>query len=116
MSFKFRPLKFTYYRILFVVLLFSLGLVCLAQLLIEAIYGVSIVTPELQSDHDAIIVGTIVCGLLSTMFGFVMLRLLIDRRMQSSERRQHQLPIDFPDRRSGIDRRLEAEAELELTT
>lgn len=116
MSYKFRPLKFTYYRIFFVVLLFAVGIICLAQLLIEAIYGVSLITPELKSDHDAVLVGTVICGLLSLMFGFIMLRLLIDRRLQSTDRRQRQLPIDFPDRRSGEERRVVAEAEMELTS
>ncbi len=109
MSYKSRPIKFTYYRLFFVVLLFSVGLICLAQLLIESIYGVSLITPELQSDHDAILVGTVICGLLSMMFGVIMLRLLIDRRMQNNDRRRRQVPIDFQDRRSGQDRRAERE-------
>ena len=116
MTYKLRRVKFTYYRLLFVVLMFSVGLICFAQLLIEAIYGTSKLTPELQSYHDAVIVGTVIVGVLSTMFGFIMSRLLVDRRSQMTDRRQDSISIDFPDRRSGVDRREASEAELELTS
>lgn len=109
MSLKFRPLRFTYYRLLFVVLLFSVGIICFMHLSISFLYGVSLITPALKSDHDAILAGAVVCGLLSTMFGFIMLNLLLDRRQQCTDRRQRQLAIDFPDRRSGGDRRVDVE-------
>lgn len=110
MSYKSRPVKFLYYRLFFVVLLFSLALVCFAMLAIEYFYGTSMLTPELQSEHDAMLVGSVICGVLSTMFAVIMLRMLTDRRLKSTDRRQQQVAIDFPDRRTGVDRRAELKA------
>ena len=107
MSYRSRPITFTYYRFLFVALLFSVGLFCFAHLAIDYFYAYSMITTESQSDHDAVLVGAAVCGLLSTMFGFIVLHLLVDRREKSTDRRQRQVSIDFPDRRSGGDRRAE---------
>ena len=105
MFYKLRLIPFLYYRLLFAVLLLSLGIICFSHLVLDYIYGYQLITTALPSDHGGVLVGAVICGTMSTMFGFIMLRLLVDRREKSKERRQRQVPIDFPDRRSGVDRR-----------
>lgn len=105
MSYKSRPVKFGFYRLFFVVLLFAIGIISLCQPVMEHFLGYSLIPAEPEVDHDAILLGTIISGLLSMVYGFFLLRIMTDRRLQASERRQRQVAIDFPDRRSGIDRR-----------
>lgn len=71
----------------------------------EHFLGYSMIPAEPEVDHDAILLGSIISGILSLVYGFILLRIMTDRRLQASERRQRQVPIDFADRRSGIDRR-----------
>ena len=71
----------------------------------EHFLGFSLIPAEPEVDHDAILLGSIVSGILSLVYAFVLLRIMTDRRLKAAERRQGQIPIDFPDRRSGIDRR-----------
>lgn len=105
MSYKSRPIRFAFYRLFFVVLLFAIGIVCLGQVVMEHFLGYSLIPAEPEVDHDAILLGSIISGILSMVYGFSLLRIMTDRRLKVSERRQRQMPIDFPDRRSGIDRR-----------
>ena len=105
MFYKLRLIPFAYYRLLFAVLLFAVGLFCFVHLALDYFYGYKVITTALPSDHGAVFVGVAICGFLSTMFGFIMISLLVDRRVKGTDRRQRQLPIDFPERRSGVDRR-----------
>lgn len=105
MSYKSRPLTFAFYRLFFVVALYALGILCLVQPVMEHFYGYSMIPAEPEATHGAILTGAIVSGILSLVYGTIMLRIMTDRRMVKTERRQRQAPIDFPDRRSGIDRR-----------
>lgn len=107
MFYKLRLTPFAYYRLLFAVLLFSVGGICFAHVLLDFIFDYKVITMTLPlpSDPGAVFAGAVVCGLLSTMFGFIMLSVLVDRRVKGMDRRQRNMPIDFPDRRSGVDRR-----------
>ncbi|OOZ39894.1 hypothetical protein BOW53_09835 [Solemya pervernicosa gill symbiont] len=49
-------------------------------------------------------------GVISVAFGIGALHLILNRRMDKSERRQHQMPIGFADRRSGHERRYHDES------
>lgn len=71
----------------------------------EYFFGYSMIPTESEATHDSILTGAIVSGILSMVYGTIMLRIMTDRRTVRSERRQRQVEIDFPDRRSGIDRR-----------
>ena len=105
MTYKSRPLTFAFYRLFFVVVLYSLGLFCLGQGFMEFFFGYSMIPTDSEATHDSILTGAIVSGILSMVYGTILLRIMTDRRTVKTERRQRQAPIDFPDRRSGIDRR-----------
>lgn len=105
MFYKPRLIPFAYYRLLFALLLFAVGLFCFVHLALDYIYGYKVITTAFAADDGAVFVGAAICGFLSTMFGFIMISIVVDRRAKGTDRRQRQLPIDFPERRSGIDRR-----------
>lgn len=71
----------------------------------EQLFGFSLIPAEPAVDHDAILLGTIISGLMGIIYGFLLLRIMTDRRVKGTDRRRRQVAIDFPDRRSGIDRR-----------
>lgn len=105
MVYKSRPLTFAFYRLFFVVLLFAFSIFCLSQPVMEYFFGYSMIQSEPKANHDAILTGSIVSGILSLVYAVILLRIMTDRRIIKAERRQHQVSIDFPDRRSGMDRR-----------
>jgi len=107
MSYKSRPIKFAFFRLFFVALLFGTGLACLGLLVIEYYFDFSIISANSENTYDAIFTGMIISGLLSLFYGIVLLRIMTDRRLQKNDRRQREVLINFPDRRSGIDRRTE---------
>ena len=105
MAYKSRPLTFAFYRLFFVVLLFTLSIFCLGQPVMEYFLGYSMIPTESKVNHDAILSGSIISGILSLIYAVSLLRIMTDRRTVRIERRQRQASIDFPERRSGIDRR-----------
>ncbi len=105
MSFKLRPITFAYYRLFFVVILFLMALLCLSQAAMEYFYGVSFIPATPTTMHDAMLAGAIITGILSLIYSAFTLNIVMDKRTQNSDRRQRQVAIDFPDRRSDIDRR-----------
>ena len=105
MPYKLRPIKFAFFRLIFVALLFATGLSCLGLVVMEYYFDFNIISANSRTTYDAIFTGIIISGLLSLFYGVVLLRIMTDRRLQKYDRRQCQIPINFPDRRSGIDRR-----------
>jgi len=105
MAYKLRPLTFVYYRLLFAILLFTVGIFCLGQPVMEYTLGYSMIPTGTELPYDAMLSASIVSGILSLAFGSIILRIMVDKRVINGERRQRQVHIDFPDRRSGIDRR-----------
>lgn len=105
MMYKSRPLAFPIYRLFSVVLAFTVAFVCLGQSAMEYLYGFCMIPADPPVTHDAILGGCIISGMLSMFFGFIMLRIMMDRRVVATDRRQRQLEIDFPDRRTNSDRR-----------
>jgi hypothetical protein len=71
----------------------------------EHYYGFSMIPLEPKGKHDAIISASILVGIMCILLGAVLLRIMTDRRIKETDRRQQQMDIDFPDRRSGHDRR-----------
>ena len=67
-------------------------------------YG-TLKTVDWDIPHDWELTEHIISGLLSLFYGIVILRVMIDRRLQNYDRRQRNVSIYIPDRRSGIDRR-----------
>ena len=105
MPYKSRPIKFACFRLFFVALLFGTGLACLGLVVMEYYFDCSIISANSKNTYDAIFTGMIISGLLSLFYGIVILRVMIDRRLQNYDRRQRNVSIYIPDRRSGIDRR-----------
>ncbi len=107
MSYRSRPIKFAFFRLFFVALLLATGLSCLGLVVMEHYFDFNIISANSKNSYDAIFTGIIISGLLSLFYGIVLLRIMTDRRLQKYDRRQCQAPINFPDRRSGIDQRTE---------
>jgi hypothetical protein len=105
MSYILRPIKFTFFRLFFVALLFATGLSCLVLVVMQHYFDFNIISANSRNAYDAIFTGIIISGLLSLFYGVVLLRIMTDRRLQKYDRRQYQAPIIFFDRRSGIDQR-----------
>lgn len=105
MVYKSRPVTFAFYRLFFVVLLFTLAIFCLGQPAMEYFFGHSMISTISIASHDAILAGLMISGVLAMVYAIILLRIMVDRRTLTSDRRQRQVPINFPDRRSGIDRR-----------
>lgn len=106
MSYKIRPMPFVFFRLIFVALLFMVGIICLGTMTLETFTGIRIIDAEPGVDYDAIIATCGVTGFLGMASGSIMLMLMLDRRTIRSDRRQRQHGIDFPDRRTSVDRRL----------
>ena len=107
MSFKLRSSPLALYRFFFVTLLLATGTICIATWLLESFFGISIINVSSDIDYKAILVTCGVTGIISMSSGILMLLLMIDRRTLQSDRRQQQHDINFPDRRTSKDRRLE---------
>lgn len=71
----------------------------------EHYYGFSMIPLEPKGQHDAILSAAILVGTLCLLMGALLLRIVTDRRIQETDRRQRQMDIDIPDRRAGHDRR-----------
>ncbi len=105
MSYKSRLIISAYYRLFFVVLLFSVSILCLGLPVMEHYYGYSMISVESESLHDAILSAAILVGILCLLMGALLFRIMTDRRAKECDRRLGQIDIDFADRRSGRDRR-----------
>ena len=74
----------------------------------EYYYGFSMIPLEPKGAHDAILSAAILVGILCLLMGTLLLRIMTDRRAREADRRLRQEDLDFPDRRSGHDRRTES--------
>ncbi len=105
MAFKARPNTFTYYRLFFVTLLFAGGVISLGLAALEYLGGFALFGTESVAERDSILIAISIAGVLCLIYASLMLMIISDRRGKKPDRRQRQMPIDFPDRRSGLDRR-----------
>ena len=103
MAFKLRPTAFFYYRIIFVILTFCIGFACLAAVVLELMAANAYVT-HLQQDSQMQTLS--IAGVAGMLGGALMLYLLKDRREINQDRRKKSVPIDFPDRRASVERRV----------
>jgi len=101
--FRPRPNTFSPYRLILALILLTIGFGV-------AIYGYLISNhpewvswlPHIRPDAGLPLVFS---GVITVSFGIGQLHLVLERRRHSKDRRQHRDAIDFPNRRSGIDRR-----------
>ncbi|MCW8934102.1 MAG: hypothetical protein OQK98_05210 [Gammaproteobacteria bacterium] len=93
-----RDVNFVYYRLFFIYLLFLCAVAGLATITLEFI-GVRVIQLDLHESYDAYIATCWVAILISFTMASIMLQFIKERRKQSSDRRQQNIPIDFSDRR-----------------
>ncbi len=105
-----RPNTFTYYRLFFVLVILLVGIAGVTASAGEFTGLLSLYQPATGGDREAFMVGTGISGVVGLIYGCMLLYLISDRRRSRGDRRQCQMDIDFPDRRSGVDRRAVAHA------
>ncbi|RDH81499.1 MAG: hypothetical protein DIZ80_15580 [endosymbiont of Galathealinum brachiosum] len=104
MSFNVRDVNFVTYRLFFIYLFFLCGAGGLAIVALEFV-GISVIRLDPRTSYDAYIATCWVASIVSCGMGWLMLQLIKERRgKKGKDRRQRNIPIDFPDRRKG-DRR-----------
>ena len=98
-----RDVNFVFYRLFFIYLFFLCGVGGLAIITFEFM-GFRVIQLNSRDSYDAYIATCWVAILVSFTMGSIMLQLIKERRSKKGDRRQSNIPIDFPDRRKG-DRR-----------
>jgi hypothetical protein len=98
-------MTFAYYRLFFVVLLLSFATLCLGQAFMQHFYDFSFIPADTGPNVDSLLPASLISGILSLLYAYILLRIMVDRRTPQADRRMRQEPIDFEERRSGIDRR-----------
>ncbi len=92
MFLKPRPNTFTLYRLFFVCLLLLLGICGLTASLLVYLDPAWLLAFWMPGDSEAFMVAGIIGGSISLLYGSLLLHMISDRRY-------HQVAIDFPDRR-----------------
>lgn len=105
MSFRPRPNTFTIYRLLMTFMLILCGVAGVGLYLLESQAWISLFALE-REGRGAVLAACGVGGLVSLLYGGMSLYFISDRREAArGDRRQRQMPINFADRRFGVDRR-----------
>ena len=99
-----RPTPFFLYRLFFVLLIYATGIASTSVWILESFTDIRIITAEMGTTYDALLATAGVTGISGIVAGSLLLSLMGDRRDTKSDRRQRQVEIDFPDRRTN-DRR-----------
>ena len=107
MLLKLRQQSFALYRLFFIVITYAIGIVCLCIWILESVLEKNILTIDAGISHDALLATCFITGIVGIAAGSLMLSFMNERRHVSNDRRQQQSPIDFPDRRTNLDRRSE---------
>lgn len=94
-----------YYRLFFIVLFLLLGISGTGIVILEYFAGIRVITSESYAYTDALYATSAFMGALGFVTAMVMIYLMREKRSSRSDRRQIDRPLDFPDRRSNIDRR-----------
>lgn len=106
MSFRPRPNTITLYRVMFTAMLFLCGIAGVLIYLLEPSAWVSLHAVKVEAS-GAILAAYGVGGTVCLLYGAMLLYFMADRRaVKRADRRQRQIPLDFPDQRSGVDRRM----------
>jgi len=100
-----RPIPFVYYRLIFLSLLTMTGFLCLGTVLVAELLGIRLITTSTQVQYEALHLSLTIVGTTCFIFVTTVLYLMQDRRHIVEDRRQRELPIEFPDRRFAATRR-----------
>ena len=95
-----------FYRLFFITLFLLLGITGAGILLLECVAGIDVISTESDIDEQALYVSCGFMALFGLITAFIMIYLMKEKRKASIDRRRHDQPLDFTDRRSNIDRRL----------
>jgi cell division protein FtsW (lipid II flippase) len=107
MVFQIRTNLFFYYRLFFIILFLLLGVSGIGIVALESYTSVDIIVTETDFDKKALHTTSLVMGALGFTVAFIMVFLMREKRNSTPDRRQLYRPLDFPDRRSSLDRRNE---------
>lgn len=105
MVIRFRNMSYIYMRLLAVCVLMVLGLSSLAVVLLPEVASIQLIDISQLGSRES--TGSVLSlfGLASFTYSIMFFHVLVDKRHKGGDRRQYQMPINFPDRRVE-DRRL----------
>jgi hypothetical protein len=95
-----------FYRLFFIALFLLIGITGTGILLLECVAGIDIISTERAIDEQALYVSCGFMALFGLITALIMIYLMQEKRKTSIDRRRHDQPLSFADRRSNIDRRL----------
>jgi hypothetical protein len=107
MLFQVRTNLFFYYRLFFIILFLLLGVSGIGIVVLESYTSIDIITTETDFDKKALHITSLLMGAPGLIVAFIMVSLMREKRNSTPGRRQLSRPLDFPDRRSNLDRRSE---------
>ena len=90
---------------IYIFLFLLMGVCGIGIFLIENLTSINLFQIEAEFEKQALSVAAGITGVAGLVISTMMIFLLKERRDTKPDRRQRQVAIDFPDRRSGIDRR-----------
>lgn len=95
-----------YYRLFFISLFLLLGITGIGIIALECFADMNIVTASSGEDKTALYISCSFLGLFGLITALIMINLMREKRGSVADRRQHDRPLDFADRRtSSGDRR-----------
>ena len=100
-----RPMSCLYIRLTFLSLLTMIGIICLFIVGMDHYAGVQLIVTDTPVEYEALYSSLTVMGFTSIIFVITMLFLMNERRCSDGDRREQDLAIDFPERRSNTERR-----------
>jgi hypothetical protein len=101
------------YRLFFVALFFTLGISGAGIVVLEYYFGYQVISTESYADREALFMTLGFMSLLGFSTALLMIYLMHEKRSNSSDRRKMDRPLDFPDRRSNIDRRAQQDEPIQ---
>jgi len=93
------------YQVLFVALFLLLGLTCLGVVSLQQLFGYNLVTIGADAENEALLATLGFMGVLGLSIAFMMIYLMREKRITSSDRRQVSAPVSFNERRIRTERR-----------
>ena len=94
-----------YYRLFFIALFLVLGISGIGIVVVEYFAGIRVITTENYAYANALYATSGFMGILGLVTATAMIYLMREKRSDSADRRQIDRPLDFPDRRTAIERR-----------
>jgi len=94
------------YRVLFVALFLLMSVACLGVVSLQQLFDYNLVTIGSDTDNEALFVTLCFMGVLGFLIASMMIYLMREKRISSSDRRQASITLSFNDRRIQSDRRI----------